>query len=105
MLVEEKTVPADFVARDELYTMQNYQGIPEFDIALRENYEVPAGGKVPVLRFFSNKPDDEPLPLPDHHTSRYSDLHYELEKWTLFNQLPKLLSYDKHLNEQLLSIQ
>ena len=99
MLVEEKTMPSDFVARDELYAMQNYQGIPEFDITMRENYEVPPDGKIPFLRFYSNKPDDEPLPLPDNHTLRYSDVHYELEKWTLFNQLPKLLSYDKHLNE------
>lgn len=52
---------------------------------------------MPFLRFHSHLKRDELLPLPDEHTLRYSDVHYELERWSLFTQLPQIVTYEKNL--------
>ena len=33
---------------------------------------------------------DELLPMPNDHTLNYTELHYELERWSLFRALPLL---------------
>lgn len=50
------------------------------------------------MRYYSDKPKDDPLPMPDAHTLRYSDVPYEIERWCIFNSLPMMLKYDKHLH-------
>ena len=82
------------ITRDELYNMQGYDGIPEFDIADRKNYDT-QGGKVPFLRFHSHIKEDELLPIPDNHTLNYTKVHWELERWSLFKALPHLVKFDR----------
>ena len=104
MRVEEQNAAKKYHEDDEPYPMANYKGIPEFDLADIEQYEEPADGKYPHMRFYSNKPDDEPLPIPPEHTLRHHDYIYELERWDLFNALPKMIAYDKHLLETVTNI-
>lgn len=33
-------------------------------------------------------------PLPHNHTNNYQELHYDLEKWTIFRSLPQIMQYD-----------
>lgn len=68
--------------------------MPEFDVAEFENYNA-ASGRLPFLRFHSHLKRDEMLPLPEQHTLNYQALHWELERWTLFNQLPNLYKFDQ----------
>lgn len=105
MRVEEQNSAKRYAEDDEAFPMANYKGIPEFDIADIDQYEEPVDGKYPHMRFYSNKPDDEPLPLPPEHTLRYHDFMYELERWDVFNALPKMISYDKNLLETYNQIQ
>ena len=34
------------------------------------------------------------LPLPEQYTLDYTQVHWELERWTLFNSLPNLVKFD-----------
>lgn len=96
MVIEKKDDIADFLEANEAYPGQeyqeNYKGVPEFDIAEIENYNA-SEGKMPFMRFHSHLKRDEVLPIPDQHTLNYQNLHWELERWTLFNQLPNLYKY------------
>jgi hypothetical protein len=95
----------DFLKKNQMYSMQDYQGIPEFDIAEKDNYNARQGEKLPFLRFSSNKPDEVALPIHEDYSLRYSDVHYEIERWTLFNHLPTLAMYDKKVAEEFVAIQ
>lgn len=98
MVIERKDNINDFLEANEAYPGQeyqeNYKGVPEFDIAEFENYNS-ASGRLPFLRFHTHLKRDEVLPLPDQHTLNYQNIHWELERWTLFNQLPNLYKFDK----------
>jgi hypothetical protein len=71
--------------RNQLYAMEGFQGIPEFTLGEKENYNTKEGETMPYLRFHSNKPDEVALPIHDDYSLRYSDVHYEIERWNLFN--------------------
>lgn len=89
--VENKDDVANFVEKEEQYSMEKYVGQPEFEIADRDSYDTQQPGKLPMLRFYSHLSRDEMLPLPDAHTMDYSKVHDELERWTLFTSLPNML--------------
>jgi len=44
------------------------------------------------------------LPIPEQHTLLHHDIHYDLERWTLFQALPKLMTFDKELTHILAQI-
>lgn len=67
--------------------MEEFTGTPEFDMANTMMYQ-PGIGKMPHLRFHTTIRKDEMLPLPEKHTLNYQEIHWELENWTLFQQLP-----------------
>jgi len=69
--------------------METYEGIPEFDIADHLNYDIRNG---PVyLRFHTPIGEDDTLPLPPEHSLNHGKMTWELERWTLFKQLPQML--------------
>jgi len=96
MRVEPKDEVAYFIEADETHNMAGYNGQPEFDIADKRSYDTTQQGNLPFIRFHSHLEEDELLPLPDQHTLDYSKVHWELERWTLFTQLPALMKYDRN---------
>lgn len=81
---------------DDIEPLESYgDSIPEFDLVDLENYNTV--DKIPFMRYYSDKPTDDPLPMPDSHTLRYSDVPYEIERWNIFCSLPMMLKYDKEL--------
>jgi hypothetical protein len=98
MTIEYKDNIIDWMNRDEMYPMEDYRndnGIAEFDIADYSKYEISAG-KMPFLRFHSQTRAEEILPFPDEHTLDYSEIHWQLERWSLFQTLPNLMKFDKN---------
>lgn len=89
-----------------MYQMQHYpyEGIPEFDLLDREKYDTSLPGKLPMLRFHSHIQQDELLPMPNDHTFRYSEVHYELERWSLFRALPQLMKFDQGMKQLLVNM-
>lgn len=67
-------------------------------------YDKGKAGSFPFLRFHTHIRQDELLPLPNEHTLRYSDLHYELEKWTLFSSLPQIVNFENDLTQLYINI-
>lgn len=104
LAIEYKDDVANFLERNELYPMQHYEGIPEFDLLDREKYDTSMPGKLPALRFHSHITQDELLPLPNDHTLRYSEVHYEIERWSLFRALPMLTTFDQQLKQALVNV-
>jgi hypothetical protein len=41
---------------------------------------------------------NELAPLPSEHTFNYQEVHWELEKWTIFRSLPMMMEYDSAMN-------
>jgi len=37
------------------------------------------------------------LPVPEHFTLDYKDVHWELERWSIFTSLPEIIKYDARL--------
>lgn len=69
--VEYKTDIDQFLGVDEMFPMQNYEGIPEFDIGNRDLYKVENDEDLPAL-IFQNPTDPEELPvLPPEHSYTY----------------------------------
>lgn len=88
MIIERKDDVASFMSREEAFQMEtDIDSQPEFDVANFEKYDW-GKGKLPYLRFHSHIQSDELLPIPDNHTLDYSKIMPELERWTLFQQLP-----------------
>ena len=88
---ERQDAVSNFVEREEAFPQADYEGAAEFDIADRECYDTRTPGKLPAVRFHSHLQKDEMLPLPPSHTLDYSKLHWELERWTVFTGLPRVL--------------
>ena len=95
MIIEKKDHIAGFLSQNHLYEMEGYEGIAEFDVANFDQYQ--NTGRLPFLRFSSHIAKDELLPIPEKHTLDYSELHWELERWTLFKSLPNLINFDKNM--------
>jgi len=75
--------------------MQGYRGAAEFDLVDRNKYDLKLPGQLPHVRFSSHIGAEELLPFPDTHTLDHNKIHWELERWTLFTALPKLMEFDK----------
>lgn len=85
----------EFMNSNELHSMENYDGLPEFDIADHNNYDVREG---PVfLRFHTPIGKDEVLPIPPEHTLRHNEVHWEIENWSIQRALPQMMTYHKDL--------
>lgn len=91
MQVECKDDVTNFIERNELYPMQNYKGIAEYDILNPNKYDMSQPGMMPFIRFHSHLKTGEFLPLPNEHSLNYRELQWELERWTLFQQLPHIM--------------
>ena len=105
MQVEKKDHATAFLEHEELYPMQNYQGVAEFDIADRDLYSETIPGKLPYLRFSTQMMEEDLGPLPENYTQDYSKVHWELERWTLFTSLPELVKHSRNLSQTLDNIQ
>lgn len=73
----------EFISERETCIHENYEGIPEFDVT-DANCVRKDGAGMPHLRFHTHIREDELLPLPAQHTMKHHDIHWELERWTLF---------------------
>jgi hypothetical protein len=96
MQVERRDAAMDFMQADEAYPMEGYSGIPEFDLTERRSYNDQIG-KLPFMRFHSQVREDEMMPLPEEHTLDYTEINWELERWTLFYQLPNIMKFGNNL--------
>ena len=81
--------------------MEGYDGIPEFDISDRTKWDMSRGEKLPFLRFHSHIAEDELLPIPDEHTLNYQQVHWELERWSIFKALPTLINWDRNVHSMI----
>ena len=95
--IEYKCNVEQYLQSEELFPMQNYEGIPEFDMVERDQFDLSLPGKVPKLRFTSHITEDELLPLPTDYSLRYNEVHYEIERWSLFRTLPIFLQTDRQM--------
>lgn len=43
----------------------------------------------------TNLAPNELAPLPSEHTYNYQEVHWELERWTIFKGLPMMMQYDQ----------
>lgn len=97
MQIEYKDEVRSQYEYDQLCAMEDYDGAPERDAADREKYDLKLPGQLPYLRFHSHIQVGELLPLPEVHHHQYQKIHWELERWTLFQGLPNLMKWDQQL--------
>mmetsp|Transcript_16074 Transcript_16074/g.27138 ORF Transcript_16074/g.27138 Transcript_16074/m.27138 type:complete len:113 (-) Transcript_16074:910-1248(-) len=68
---------------DEPFNGQKTDFGSELDIsdlsAYRDN-----GGKLPFLHLHTPVTKDELVPMPDNYNLRHNEVHWELERWTVF---------------------
>ncbi len=92
---EQKTPINYFIEEDEIYPLANYDGQPEFSIFERERYNVENDDELPSVTMSTNLGPNELAPLPSEHTLNYQQVHWELERWTIFRGLPLMMQYDQ----------
>ena len=92
---ENKTMITYFLSEDELYPLQKYDGQPEFSIFDKSQYNVKFEEEMPALTFHTNIGVNDLLPVPPEFTLVYQDVHWELEKWSIFRTLPLMMKYDQ----------
>lgn len=99
--MEYKDLIDNKLMQEELFDMQHYDGVPEFDMTDHFKYDHSLPGKMPALRFHTQIDQDELLPMPEDHTLRYSELHYEIERWSLFKTLPMIMEFDQDVRSMI----
>ena len=92
--IEHKSFIHYFQKEDEVYPLQNYKGIPEQVFFEREEYNVENDDELPAVNVTSSMNPDELAPLPSDHTYDYQQVHWELERWSIFRGLPMMMQYD-----------
>jgi hypothetical protein len=92
---EQKTPINYFLEEDEIYPLASYNGQPEFSIFERERYNVENDDELPSVTMSTNMGPNELAPLPSEHTLNYQQVHWELERWTVFRGLPQMMHYDQ----------
>ena len=92
---EQKTPLNYFLEEDEPYPLANYTGQPEFALFERDRYNVENDDELPSITLSTNLQVNELPPLPSDHTYNYQDVHWELERWTIFKSFPMMLQYDQ----------
>jgi hypothetical protein len=92
---EQKTPLSYFVEEDELYPLASYQGQPEFSVFERERYHVENDDELPSVSLSTNLAPNELPPMPNEHTLNYQEVHYELERWSIFRGLPMMMKFDQ----------
>lgn len=92
---EQKTPMNYFQEEDEIYPLATYQGQPEFSLIERERYNVENDEELPSVSVSTNLAVNELPPQPSEHTINYQEVHYELERWTIFRALPMMMHYDQ----------
>ena len=105
MQIERKEYAHEFMETEELFPLQRYKGIAEFDIADRAFYSETIPGKLPHIRFSTQTMDDDLLPIPENYTKKYHEFHWEIERWTLFSNLPDLVRHSRNVSQALDGIQ
>lgn len=75
--------------------MASYSGQPEFAVFERERYNVDNDEDLPVVAMSTNYEVNELPPLPSDFTINYQEVHYELERWTVFRGLPIMMKFDQ----------
>lgn len=73
---------------DEMYPLQNFEGQPEFHMFDRSAYNVQNEDEIPALTYHTNIGVNDLLPVPPDFTLKYQDVHWELERWSIFRTLP-----------------
>ena len=91
---EQQTMGQYFVEEDEMYPAANYDGVPEQHFLEFENFNVENEEEIPSLSFSSNMSPTDLPPLPPTHTKIYQNVHYELERWSVFRSLPEMMKFD-----------
>lgn len=92
---EQKTPMHYFLEEDEPYPLATYNGQPEYSIFERERFNVENDDELPSVSISTNLAVNELPPLPSEHTLNYQEVHYELERWTIFRGLPMMMQYDQ----------
>lgn len=92
--IEHKSFVHYFQKEDEIYPLSNYKGIPEQVFFDREEYNVENDDELPAVNVTSSMNPDELAPLPSDHTYDYQQVHWELERWSIFRGLPMMMQYD-----------
>jgi hypothetical protein len=95
---EQKTLIDYFQEEDEIYPLATYSGQPEFAVLERDRYNVTNEEEIPSISLSTNLGVNELPPLPADHTQVYQDVHYELERWTVFRALPIMMQFDQKLH-------
>jgi len=95
---ETKTPVNYFIEDDEPYPLANYTGQPEFSVFERDRFNVENDEELPSLSMTTNLGVNELPALPSEFTLNYQDVHFELERWTIFRGLPMLMHYDHAMN-------
>ena len=88
---EQKTPINYFLEEDEIYPLETYDGQPEFSIFERERYNVENDDELPSVTVSTNLAPNELAPVPSEHTLNYQQVHWELERWTIFRGLPLMM--------------
>jgi hypothetical protein len=91
---ELKTPYNYLIEEDEIYPCASYTGQPEFALFERERYNVENDEELPSVTMTTNMGPNELPPLPSDHTYNYQEVHWELERWTIFKGLPMMMQYD-----------
>lgn len=94
---EQKLMSDYFIEEDEEYPLATYDGTPEFDIYNRDCFTVQNEEELPSMSFSTQMRPHELAPMPTDHTMIYQDVHYELERWTIFRALPSIMAYDQSM--------
>ncbi len=102
MLVQSITPAKQMASANELYPGELYDGMPEFDIAETKNYKLDNG--LPFLRVHTPIQKDELLPIPPDHTFNHTKIHYELERWNIYRQLPNAMSFYNQMKTAFASV-
>ena len=82
-----------------MYPMHKYDGLPEFELFNRENFNVQRDEDLPTITFMSNTRLNELAPQPSETPLEYQEYHPFLEDWAVFRLLPQVMHYDKKMNE------
>ena len=88
----------DFFTKDYLFYDKEkscFEGRPEWALHHKSNFEVKEDGAKPEICFSSITGPNELPPFQPDRPMMYQRVHFGLESWTVFKQLPALLKYER----------
>eukprot|EP00347_Sterkiella_histriomuscorum_P022338 403330831 len=80
----------------------NFEGIVEWALLDQDTYQVEEDFELPSIVLQTDLAPNELPIIPNDHTYIYQDVHYELERYTIFRSLPSMMQFNDKHNELLL---